>query len=86
MPHDEMERDYEGESDAETLARAEEIKINPGRAIRARKAAKRLSTERENQLRAINLVAGKVNGMKAGRGTVKGGILGGLPVSPYYKG
>lgn len=86
MPIDEMERDWEGENDADTLARAEEIKMNPGRTVRARKAAKRMSKEKEDQLRAMNLIAGKMNGLKAGRRTVKGGILGGLPVSPYYKG
>ena len=78
-----METDYEGQADAMALARAEEIKLDPGRAIRAKKQARIMAKERENELKAMNLVAGRMNGLKAGRRTTKGGILGGMPASPY---
>lgn len=52
------EADYEAESDARTLAKAESIRGNPKRLDRAILAARRLAEEQEQEYRALQSVAG----------------------------
>ena len=80
----EEDRDWEAESDARTLADAESIKNDPGRAVKAMKAAKKLAKECAQDAEAMALVAGKSPPSKKLK-TQRGGVLGGLPISPYYR-
>ncbi len=81
----EEDRDWEAENDAETLANAEQIKGDPSRAIKARNAARRLSEKKEKESAAMDAVAGKRGDIAHAMDTRRGGIMGGLPISPYYR-
>lgn len=79
---DDKERDWDGESDARTLAEAGAIMEDPGRAMRAKRAAKQLAKEENLRAAMMNVVAGKT----LSKNKKQGGFLGALPSSPYYNG
>lgn len=53
------ERDYQSEWDADTLAKAEEIKADKPRFRRAITKAKGLKTQKEKELRSIKKISSK---------------------------
>ncbi len=83
MPEDlEPETDWEAESDANVLAQAEEIRLDFQRSMKARGAAKKMVEKRTKEAEAMANIAGKQQPIVVGKR--RGGILGALPISPYY--
>ena len=53
------DQDWEAESDADTLIRATEIRMDSKRLVRALKAFKRIKLKKEARDKAINTIASK---------------------------
>lgn len=57
MPRAISDKEYEARWDAESLAKAEEIKADPSRLTAAQEAARKMAEEQRKNLKAINKVA-----------------------------
>ena len=53
------DKEWQARHDAETLARAEEIKVDPNKHREAKVAARKLLSEEEDRIAGIKKVAGK---------------------------